>query len=306
MLLYLPLHAKVKMCSNTRLVFIWSCSKRMNISNKKLSLVGSLSSWSDGLNCVEFLRRMHKIFCLQLFFIISVILVYVARILLPFVFPTGQNKTSLCHWLIKMIWERLLLNMWACSSSHTSIYSIHHWLESPTCAWLHFEILLAHMPTGAVNLFFSSSYVFLRLSRTQIKVIQFSTEPSNMTYPANLDLALQPPPGVVPNLVNPENQNRPLLIVASFELGIVIVFILNRLYFKSFSLRKYSWDDCQSNLTLCSNLWLTQTKVTVLFAVVSYFAIEKVILNWSVCQIGSIGYYVACVWGKLCQSSWSK
>lgn len=61
--------------------------------------------------------------------------------------------------------------------------------------------------------------------------------------------ALQPPPGVVPNFMHPENQNRPLLVATSIELGIMIVFVLNRFYSKSVLIRKYSWDDCQSSFT---------------------------------------------------------
>lgn len=61
---------------------------------------------------------------------------------------------------------------------------------------------------------------------------------------------LQPPPGVVPNFVSLENQDRTLLVATSLELGIMIVFVLNRFYAKSFLVRKYSWDDCQSSPTL--------------------------------------------------------
>lgn len=62
--------------------------------------------------------------------------------------------------------------------------------------------------------------------------------------------ALQTPPGVVPNFVNPENQKRPLLVTASLELGLAIVFVLNRAYTKTFLIRKYTWDDCQSRVLL--------------------------------------------------------
>ncbi|MCJ1470231.1 hypothetical protein MMC07_008876 [Pseudocyphellaria aurata] len=77
--------------------------------------------------------------------------------------------------------------------------------------------------------------------------------------------ALQPPPGVVPNFLNPENQIRSFLVATSLELGIMTVFVLVRFYSKSFLVRKYSWDD-----------------LTVLLAVVF-----------------SIAYYATCVWGAL-------
>ena len=134
-------------------------------------------------------------------------------------------------------------------------------------------------------LFFSSRTFFLclgiclHLERTKRGHPAFKTfirESSNMTSLANLTPeelsnlpALDPPPGVVPNFVSPENQNRPLLLVTPLELGITILFVLNRFYFKSFPVRTYSWDDCQLNLTKCSNLWLIRAKVTVLLAVVS-------------------------------------
>ena len=85
------------------------------------------------------------------------------------------------------------------------------------------------------------------LSKMTTSLANISPEQINSlsNYPA-----LQPPPGVVPNFVNPENQNRPLLVTASLELGLMIVFVLNRFYSKSFLVRKYSWDDCQSSLAL--------------------------------------------------------
>ena len=56
--------------------------------------------------------------------------------------------------------------------------------------------------------------------------------------------ALLPPPGVQPNFVNPENQDTVFSIVTSTLFGIMVISFLNRLYAKLFSIRKYSWDDC--------------------------------------------------------------
>ena len=58
---------------------------------------------------------------------------------------------------------------------------------------------------------------------------------------------LPPPPGVMPNFMDPENQNQPLIVVASLLLVIMGAIVLNRAYCKIFIVRKYSWDDCMPN-----------------------------------------------------------
>lgn len=58
--------------------------------------------------------------------------------------------------------------------------------------------------------------------------------------------AYPPPVGIESNFVNPENRNRPLYVVTSLLLGIMILFIINRAYTKTFIVRKYSWDDRKS------------------------------------------------------------
>ncbi|MCJ1394806.1 hypothetical protein MMC18_007686 [Xylographa bjoerkii] len=75
--------------------------------------------------------------------------------------------------------------------------------------------------------------------------------------------ALTPPPGVVPNFVNPENQNTPEFVVTSLLLAVMILFFINRIYVKSILMRKCSWDD-----------------LTCMLAV-----------------LGSVAYYVSCIWG---------
>ena len=55
--------------------------------------------------------------------------------------------------------------------------------------------------------------------------------------------AIPPPSGVIPNFVDPENQNLPLFAVTSLLLGIMALFMLNRVYVKTFIVKKYSLDD---------------------------------------------------------------
>lgn len=61
---------------------------------------------------------------------------------------------------------------------------------------------------------------------------------------------MPPPPGVVPNLVNPHSQGPTLIVVGSILISIMTVFVLVRGYTKYHIVRKASWDDCQSHLLL--------------------------------------------------------
>ena len=60
--------------------------------------------------------------------------------------------------------------------------------------------------------------------------------------------ALQPPAGVQPNFVNPENRGYIQNSVASVLFGLMICLFANRVYTKLFVIRKASWDDCKSAL----------------------------------------------------------
>jgi hypothetical protein len=75
-----------------------------------------------------------------------------------------------------------------------------------------------------------------------------TSTPLSYVSPENLEAfasypAIPPPPGVIPNFVDPENQNLPLFAVASLLLGIMTLFMLNRVYVKTFIVKKYSLDD---------------------------------------------------------------
>ena len=57
---------------------------------------------------------------------------------------------------------------------------------------------------------------------------------------------LPPPAGVQSNFANAKNRNMPFFVVDSVLLGVRGVFFQNRVYTKSFLIRKYAWDDCKS------------------------------------------------------------
>lgn len=59
---------------------------------------------------------------------------------------------------------------------------------------------------------------------------------------------LPPPEGVTPDFTNPDNHGKPQTVVSSFLLFITAVFILNRVYMKTFIARKYMLDDRRSFL----------------------------------------------------------
>lgn len=75
-----------------------------------------------------------------------------------------------------------------------------------------------------------------------------SLDPSTLS---NIPL-LSPPAGVTPNFANPASNIQPFLIVTSVSLGIMLMFVVNRTYVKTFLIRKYSWDDCECS-THCAN-----------------------------------------------------
>ena len=60
--------------------------------------------------------------------------------------------------------------------------------------------------------------------------------------------ALQPPAGVQPNFVNPENRGYIQTTVASVLFGLMVCLFANRIYTKLVVVRKLSWDDCKSAL----------------------------------------------------------
>ena len=57
--------------------------------------------------------------------------------------------------------------------------------------------------------------------------------------------ALEPPPGVVPNFVDPTDRGYTLIIVGAVLMTLMVLFFVIRMYTKCFVSRKFSWDDCQ-------------------------------------------------------------
>ena len=59
-----------------------------------------------------------------------------------------------------------------------------------------------------------------------------------MNYPGAV-----PPPGVIPNLVNPYSRGKDIIIVGSILLAIMSVFVTLRYYTKAFIIKSATWDD---------------------------------------------------------------
>ena len=71
-------------------------------------------------------------------------------------------------------------------------------------------------------------------------------DPSKLTPEQLAHLpAAQPPPGVVPNLVNPHSDGNVLLIVGSILVAIMLSFAGLRFYVKAFVRREFKADDCK-------------------------------------------------------------
>ncbi|KAL8836864.1 MAG: hypothetical protein Q9170_002755 [Blastenia crenularia] len=54
---------------------------------------------------------------------------------------------------------------------------------------------------------------------------------------------MPPPPGLKTNLQNPSRNSNPFFIVTSILLFVMTVLIINRIYAKTYIIRKYTWDD---------------------------------------------------------------
>lgn len=73
--------------------------------------------------------------------------------------------------------------------------------------------------------------------------------------------AMEPPPGVVPNFVNPPSIEYYSVLCASICLPLVTIFVTLRMFTKVFVLRKVCAEDCAcaSNLSIVSSQ-LTKSK----------------------------------------------
>ena len=71
-----------------------------------------------------------------------------------------------------------------------------------------------------------------------------SLPPSGSYDPSQIP-ALEPPPGVIPNLIDPYTRGPLLLALTAVSIGIMFLFVIARFYYKICIQRKSSWDDCE-------------------------------------------------------------
>lgn len=77
--------------------------------------------------------------------------------------------------------------------------------------------------------------------------------------PAFLQLpALPPPPGVIPNLTDPDDVGPTLIIVGAVLLAVMVLALANRAYTKLCIVQKVSWDDLTISLSAVGAIaWYT-------------------------------------------------
>lgn len=61
---------------------------------------------------------------------------------------------------------------------------------------------------------------------------------------------LTPPPGVVPNFVDPVSQARSVIVINVIWITLMLCFVVMRIYTKGHLLRNLGWDDCKPFLFL--------------------------------------------------------
>ena len=59
---------------------------------------------------------------------------------------------------------------------------------------------------------------------------------------------LQPPPGVRPNFVNPENYQNGIIAALTVFLTIATIFTAAKLYTRAFIVKSIAWEDCKYSL----------------------------------------------------------
>lgn len=81
--------------------------------------------------------------------------------------------------------------------------------------------------------------------------VSIMSVPPGSSYDLSQVPGLAPPPGVIPNFVNPHTRGPLLIALTAVAVGIMYVFVITRLYCKFYVQRKLSWDDCESNEQSC-------------------------------------------------------
>ena len=75
-----------------------------------------------------------------------------------------------------------------------------------------------------------------------------------MSLPSGVPLdrvpGLQPPPGVIPNFVNPENYQNKVIAECTIFLTIATIFTAAKLYTRAFIIKSIAWEDCKYRLSL--------------------------------------------------------
>lgn len=59
-----------------------------------------------------------------------------------------------------------------------------------------------------------------------------------------------PPPGVIPNYVNPESRGWETILTVTICLTFMFPFFLLRIYSRAFVTRSLGWDDCETTCVL--------------------------------------------------------
>lgn len=79
----------------------------------------------------------------------------------------------------------------------------------------------------------------------------------NFSGPPSFPGALPPPPGVIPNLVDPYSRASTVIIVNAVFLTIGTLFLVMRIYTRAFLSRALGADDCKSNIQTLAWIVLT-------------------------------------------------
>ena len=69
----------------------------------------------------------------------------------------------------------------------------------------------------------------------------------NPSYDLSQIPALNPPPGVIPNFVDPYTRGPKLLALSAVAIGVMYLFVMARFYAKFYVQRRLTWDDCESS-----------------------------------------------------------
>ena len=102
--------------------------------------------------------------------------------------------------------------------------------------------------------------------------------------------AAPPPPGVIPNYVNPYSEGPVLIIVGSIFVAIMLLFVSVRIYTKVKIVGKSSPDDCMS-VSKCPRRMLIAADTCVIAAVRTALQGRRIIKTDAL-QIGAVGYFI--------------